>query len=390
MIVSILGHGVVGKGVWDMLQGRSEFTVRNVLVKKGEKTEPYMTESFDDVLKDDSELVIECMGGIDPAFEFASRCIQAGKSFISSNKALVAAHGIELAAMAREKGVSFLFSAACGGAIPILQNLCLARKSDSILWAGGILNGTTNYILDSMDRRGLSFADALSEARALGYAEADPTADISGMDTMRKIMLISMVAYDVLPNSDYSLEGIQDVSSADFAVAKDMGYTIRLMGRCGLSQSGRLYAYVQPVLCPAADLFAGVRKNINLAQYQGQNSGLMGFSGQGAGRYPTASAILRDVWSMLSGQKQMLEEKCLVGYACNDSAECEKAFFVRLKDKLADQLGSKVGIERTIRQSDGFSFVITRNVTIKAMHDAIAELRCGGHDIFFAEMKEEA
>lgn len=390
MIVSILGHGVVGKGVRDMLQGRSEFTIRNVLVKKGEKTEPFMVESFDEVWKDDSELVIECMGGVDPAFEFASKCIQAGKSFISSNKALVAAHGIELAAMAREKGVSFLFSAACGGAIPILQNLCLARKSDSILWAGGILNGTTNYILDSMDRRGLSFADALSEARTLGYAEADPTADISGMDTMRKIMLISMVAYDVLPNSDYNLEGIQSVSDRDFAVAKDMGYTIRLMGRCGLSRSGRLYAYVQPVLCPAADLFAGVRKNTNLAQYQGQNSGLMGFSGQGAGRYPTASAILRDVWSVLSGQKQMLDPKCLVGFARNDSAECEKAFFVRLENKLAEQLGSKVGIEKAIRQSDGFSFVITRNVTIKAMHDEIAELRRGGHDIFFAEMKEEA
>lgn len=390
MVVSILGHGIVGKGVWDMLQGRSEFTVRNVLVKKGEKTEPFMVESFDEVWKDDSELVIECMGGVDPAFEFASKCIQAGKNFISSNKALVAAHGIELAAMAREKGVSFLFSAACGGAIPILQNLCLARKSDSILWAGGILNGTTNFILDSMDRRGLLFDDALSEARALGYAEADPTADISGMDTMRKIMLISMVAYDVLPNSDYNLEGIQSVSDKDFAVANAMGYTIRLMGRCGLSQSGRLYAYVQPVLCPATDIFAGVRKNTNLAQYQGQSSGLMGFSGQGAGRYPTASAILRDVWSVLAGQKQMLDEKCLVGFARNDSAECEKSFFVRIDEDLEKQLEEKVGIERIVRKSDCFSFVITRTVSVRDMHDAVSELRRGGRNIFFAEMKEEA
>ena len=390
MVVSILGHGIVGKGVWDMLQGRSEFTVRNVLVKKGEKTEPFMVESFDEVWKDDSELVIECMGGVDPAFEFASKCIQAGKSFISSNKALVAAHGIELAAMAREKGVSFLFSAACGGAIPILQNLYLARKSDSILWAGGILNGTTNFILDSMDRRGLSFDDALSEARALGYAEADPTADISGMDTMRKIMLISMVAYDVLPNSDYNLEGIQSVTDKDFSVANAMGYTIRLMGRCGLSQSGRLYAYVQPVLCPATDIFAGVRKNTNLAQYQGQNSGLMGFSGQGAGRYPTASAILRDLWSVLAGQKQMLDEKCLVGFARNDSAECEKSFFVRIDEDLTKQLEERVGIERIVKKTDGFSFVITRTVSVRDMHDAVSELRRGGRNIFFAEMKEEA
>ena len=390
MVVSILGHGIVGKGVWDMLQGRSEFTVRNVLVKKGEKTEPFMVESFDEVWKDDSELVIECMGGVDPAFEFASKCIRAGKSFISSNKALVAAHGIELAAMARKEGVAFLFSAACGGAIPILQNLCLARKSDSILWAGGILNGTTNFILDSMDRRGLPFDDALAEARALGYAEADPTADISGMDTMRKIMLISMVAYDVLPNSDYNLEGIQSVTDKDFSVAKAMGYTIRLMGRCGLSQSGRLYAYVQPVLCPATDIFAGVRKNTNLAQYQGSNSGLMGFSGQGAGRYPTASAILRDVWSVLSGQKQMLDNNCLVGFARNDSAECEKSFFVRIDDDLAKHLEERIGIERVVRKSDGFSYVITRTVTVRDMHDAVSELRRGGRNIFFAEMKEEA
>ena len=390
MVVSILGHGIVGKGVWEMLQGRSEFIIRNVLVKKGEKTESFMTESFDDVYTDDSELVIECMGGVNPAFEFASKCIQAGKRFISSNKALVAAHGIELAAMAREKGVSFLFSAACGGAIPILQNLCLARRSDSIIWAGGILNGTTNYILDAMDSRDLSFDAALSEAKALGYAEADPTADISGMDTMRKIMLMSMVAYDVLPDTDYNLEGIRNVSDRDFSVVKDMGYTIRLMGRCGLSQSGRLYAYVQPVLCPASDLFAGVRRNTNLAQYLGQNSGLMGFSGQGAGRYPTASAILRDVWSVLSGQKQMLDQKCLVGFARNDCTECEKAFFVRLEDSLTDQLEERIGIERTIRCTDGFCFVITRKVTIKTMHETISELRHGGHDIFFAEMKEEA
>ena len=179
-------------------------------------------------------------------------------------------------------------------------------------------------------------------------------------------------------------------SDKDFSVANEMGCTIRLMGRCGLSRSGRLYAYVQPVLCPVTDIFAGVRRNTNLAQYQGQNSGLMGFSGQGAGRYPTASAILRDVWSVLSGQKQMLDGKCLVGFARNDSVECEKSFFVRLEDDLTAQLEEKVGIERLLKQSAGFSFAITRRVTVKDMHDAVAELRRGGRSIFFAELKEEA
>lgn len=390
MIISILGHGVVGKGVWDMLQNRSEFTIRNVLVKKGEKTASFMVESFDEVLGDDSELVIECMGGVDPAFKFTSECLKAGKSLITSNKALVAAHGIELMELARERNLSFLFSAACGGAIPILQNLHLARRSDSILWAGGILNGTTNFILDSMDRLGLSFDDALAQAKALGYAEADPTADLSGMDTMRKIMLMSMVAYDVLPNSDYNLEGIQNVSASDFEVAKELGCTIRLLGRCGLAASGRLYSYVQPVLCPLSDIFAGVRLNTNLAQYQGKNSGLMGFSGQGAGRYPTASAILRDVWSVLGGQKQMLEKKCLVGFACNDAAECARSYFVRIDDEGLEKLSGKVGVQRIVRKDNGKTFAITDKVTIKVMHDAISELRSKGHVVFFAEMKEEA
>ena len=239
MKVSILGHGVVGKGVWEMLKSNPGYEIRNVLVKKGEKSADFMTESFDAVLADDSDLVIECMGGIDPAFEFTSKCLEAGKSIISSNKALVAAHGIDLMNIALRKGKAFLFSAACGGAIPILQNLCLARRTDEILWAGGILNGTTNYILDSMDRRNMSFEDALAEAKALGYAEFDPTADISGLDTLRKIMLISMVAYDVLPNSDYNIEGIQNVTALDFEVAKELGCTIRLVGKCGLARIKR-------------------------------------------------------------------------------------------------------------------------------------------------------
>ncbi len=387
MKVSILGHGVVGKGVWDMLQGNPLYDVRNVLVKKGEKTADFMVESFDKVLEDDSELVVECMGGVDPAFEFASKSIEAGKSFITSNKALVAAHGIDLLRLALKNKKAFLFSAACGGAIPILQNLCLARKTDRILWAGGILNGTTNYILDSMDRRGMGFDDALAEAKALGYAEFDPTADISGMDTMRKIILISMVAYDVLPNSDYNVEGIQSVSAEDFAVAKELGCTIRLVGRCGLANSGRLYAYVQPMVFPRSDFHAGVCSNINLAQYEGKNSGVMSFMGQGAGRYPTASAILRDMTSLVDGQMHMLTDKCIVGFACNDTAECEGSYFVRLESKFKDELKDKAGISKCIKEQGEFCYVVTEAVTVKTMHDAAAELRRKGANLFFAQMK---
>ncbi|MBO4717053.1 MAG: homoserine dehydrogenase [Spirochaetales bacterium] len=389
MKVSILGHGVVGKGVWEMLKSNPGYEIRNVLVKKGEKSADFMTESFDAVLADDSDLVIECMGGIDPAFEFTSKCLEAGKSIISSNKALVAAHGIDLMNIALRKGKAFLFSAACGGAIPILQNLCLARRTDEILWAGGILNGTTNYILDSMDRRNMSFEDALAEAKALGYAEFDPTADISGLDTLRKIMLISMVAYDVLPNSDYNIEGIQNVSALDFEVAKELGCTIRLVGKCGLAGSGRLYAYVQPLLCDKDSAYSGIRSNINLARYEGKNSGLMSFMGQGAGRYPTASAILRDVTSVSDGQRQMLTEKCLVGFPYNNSKECERNYFIRLDSQsFAAQIGG-IPVKRVICEREGYVFAVTEAVTVKAMHDLAAELRRHGAKLFFAEKKED-
>ncbi len=389
MKVSILGHGVVGKGVWEMLKSNPGYEICSVLVKKGEKSADFMTESFDTVLADDSDLVIECMGGIDPAFEFTSKCLEAGKSIISSNKALVAAHGIDLMNNALRKGKAFLFSAACGGAIPILQNLCLARRTDEILWAGGILNGTTNYILDSMDRRGMSFEDALAEAKALGYAEFDPTADISGLDTLRKIMLISMVAYDVLPNSDYNIEGIENVTALDFEVAKELGCTIRLIGKCGLAGSGRLYAYVQPLLCDKDSAYSGIRSNINLARYEGKNSGIMSFMGQGAGRYPTASAILRDVTSVSDGQRQMLTEKCLVGFPYNNSKECERNYFIRLDaESFASQIGS-VPVKKVICERDGYVFAVTEAVTVKAMHDLASELRRHGAKLFFAEKKED-
>ena len=389
MKVSILGHGVVGKGVWEMLKNNSGFEIRNVLVKKGEKSADFMTEDFEDVVKDDSELVIECMGGIDPAYKFTSSCLEAGKSVISSNKALVAAHGIDLMNIARRKGKAFIFSAACGGAIPILQNLCLARRTDRIIWAGGILNGTTNYILDSMDRRGLGFDEALAEAKALGYAEADPTADISGMDTLRKIMLISMVAFDVLPNSDYNIEGIQSVSALDFEVADELGCTIRLIGKCGLAGSGRLYAYVQPALCDRSSAYAGIRSNINLARYEGQNSGVMSFMGQGAGRYPTASAMLRDVTSVSDGQLQMLTEKCLVGFPYNDAKECEHHYLVRIDEASFGALKASAQLRHVVCEKKGYVFAVTEPITVKSMHDLAAELRRRGAKLFFAEKRED-
>ena len=197
-------------------------------------------------------------------------------------------------------------------------------------------------------------------------------------------MLISMVAFDVLPNSDYNIEGITNVTALDFDFAREHGCTIRLIGKCGLAGSGRLYAYVQPILCNGESAYAGIRSNINLARYEGQNSGVMSFMGQGAGRYPTASAILRDVTSVTDGQKQMLTDRCLVGFPYNDAPECARNYFIRI-DASADALKGSIPVQTVLGEKDGCTFAVTQSITVKAMHDAVAELRRHGSKVFFAE-----
>ena len=252
MKVTVLGYGTVGVGVCAMLEAAEGLEQGKVLVRPGKADKPFKVCSIEEICADESvEAVVEVMGGVEPAYSYVSAALRAGKHAVTSNKALVAAHGPELARLAAEKGVGFLFSAACGGAVPFLHNLALAAESDRIVSLGGILNGTTNYMLDSMQRRGMDYAEALREAQALGYAEADPTADVSGLDALRKIMLACAVAYDKLPCEGFSLEGIESVTAADVAHFRTKGLVLRLLVRGGESEDGRLYAFVQPVLLAA-------------------------------------------------------------------------------------------------------------------------------------------
>lgn len=389
MKISVLGYGVVGKGVYEMLQACPEHVVSSVLVRPKKVEKSWMVDSIDSVLEDPSSVVVECMGGTEPAFEFTSRCLEAGKSVITSNKALVASHGIDLMHKALDKNLAFLFSAACGGAIPILQNLYCAKQTDSIINAGGILNGTTNYILDCMESRALSFESALSEAQALGYAELDPTADLSGLDTLRKIMLISMVAYDTLPIDGYNIEGIQNVCDSDFSFARANNCTIRLVGKTGLDKNGKLYAYVEPVMCKKTHSFASVSVNNNLAFYTGKNAGYMTFCGQGAGRYPTASAVLRDIFSVSSGQKQMLSPSCKTGLVFNGSKECEHSYVLRCeKEAIGVILALVPDCELLVKKEDT-CYLSVRNIGVKKMHESVGVCREKGMKVFFAACDED-
>lgn len=381
MKVSVLGYGTVGVGVCSMLEKAEGLELAKVLVRPGKEDKPFKVSSIEAICADESvEAVVEVMGGVEPAFSYACAALRAGKHFVTSNKALVAAHGDELSRLAKEQGVGFLFSAACGGAVPFLHNLALAAESDRILSIGGILNGTTNFMLDAMQRRGMDYADALREAQALGYAEADPTADVSGLDALRKIMLACAVAYDQLPDEGFCREGIESVTAADVKHFQQKGLVLRLLVSGGLDERGKLYAFVQPCLLPQTAAEASVLQNFNMAKYRGENAGDIILIGQGAGRYPTASAVVRDLSDLLHGRREMMKSSCVRVAADNSAVKCR--YYVRLN---AADLGELPLAER---ESDGALVRgVTESLPVSAMHTFAAALREKGGSIFFAAME---
>ena len=382
MKVALLGFGTVGVGVYGMLDGAYELEQGPVLVRPGKDDSFFKVTEIEKIVNDPSVgAVAEVMGGIEPAYSYVSAALAAGKHVVTSNKALVAAHGPELAELAEKNNVAFLFSAACGGGVPFLHNLALATESDKILSVGGILNGTTNYMLDAMQRRGMDYGDALKDAQRLGYAEADPTADVSGLDALRKIMLACAVAYDQLPAEGLNNEGIESLNAADVTHFKARGLTCRLLASGGLSDEGRVYAFVEPVLLPASAAECAVLDNFNLARYQGENSGAIILIGQGAGRWPTASAVVRDLSCILQGQRTMMQAGCPRVKA--DNSACSRVYYVRLPARFEDMLPLKEA------EKDGDLLrAVTEPMPVSAMHEAAAKLRQAGAEVFFAAMGE--
>lgn len=307
--VAILGFGVVGSGVAEVLdtngrhiEGKVDDLIRlkYILDVRDFPDSPFAGKVVHDfsVIEQDPEvsIVVETIGGAKAALDFTRRALQAGKSVITSNKELVAEHGCELLRLAQEKGVSYLFEASVGGGIPIIRPLNQCLAANEIEEITGILNGTTNYILTRMIRAGLSFDDALREAQANGYAEQDPTADIEGHDACRKICILAALAFGqhVYPDQ-VPTQGIRGVTLADVAYADSCGYKIKLLGRAIREGEGKLCAFVAPHLVPASNPLSGVEDVFNAISVTGNAIGDVMFYGRGAGKLPTASAVVADV-----------------------------------------------------------------------------------------------
>ena len=383
MKVAVLGYGTVGVGVYEMLKAAKGLEAGPVLVRPGKENEAFKVSSIEKITEDPSvDAVAEVMGGVEPAFTYAMAAIRAGKHFVTSNKALVAAKGVELNRAAKEAGVSFLFSAACGGGVPFLHNLARAAQTDEILSVGGILNGTTNFMLDQMQSTGKDYAAALKEAQELGYAEADPKADVTGLDALRKIMLACAVAWGVLPQDGLLNEGIDSLSAADVKDFMARGRVCRLVASGQRAADGRISAYVEPVLVRAGDAESAVLKNYNMARYEGKNAGPIAMIGQGAGRYPTASAVLRDLSGICAGEAAMFPADCVDGSADNSAAA--HAYYVRLPKACGDLFPAA-----KVLADDGKELrILTEEISVQKMHESAAALRKAGHAVFFAAVRE--
>ncbi len=304
MKIGLLGFGVVGRGVYDLVADRDDIQVAKVVcLEDVTLPDAEVTKDFQSVLDDESiDTVVEAMGGLHPAYEFVRAAMEAGKNIVTSNKALVANFYDELIPLAEEKGLLFRCTAAVGGGIGWLSELERARRSQKIQQVGGIMNGTCNYILDSMTRLGLDYADALSQAQALGYAEANPTTDVEGIDTWHKVILSSNIAFGVsLDPETVPVTGISRITAGDIEAFTENGYVCKLVST-GIMGDGKVSAFVQPTLFPVGAPEAAVPANYNLITLIGSASGRMSFYGQGAGRYPTAYNVVQDCTDILAGK----------------------------------------------------------------------------------------
>ena len=307
--VAILGFGTVGSGVAEVLSKNSrgiarrsggEIQVKYILDVRDFPDSPFKDCFVKDfsIIENDPEVdvVVETIGGAKVALEFTTRALKAGTSVVSSNKELVATHGYELLQLAKANGVSYLFEASVGGGIPILRPLTNCLAANEVEQITGILNGTTNYILTRMIKAGLTFEQALKEAQDNGYAEKDPTADVDGHDACRKICILSALAcgQHVYPQQ-VPTQGIREVTLADVAYADSCGYKIKLLGRCLREPEGKVCAFVAPHLVSCENPLAGVEDVFNAIAVTGNAVGDVMFYGRGAGKLPTASAVVADV-----------------------------------------------------------------------------------------------
>lgn len=400
---ALLGMGTVGGGVYKLLERRKEempakiqaeleiskVLVRNLSKKREGVPEGVLTDDWESIVKDpEISIVIELMGGIEPARTYILQALEAGKHVVTANKDLMATHGRELMDAAERHGCDLQFEAAVAGGIPIIRPLKECLAGNDITEVMGIVNGTTNYILTKMTNEGMDFEDALKKAQELGFAEADPTADIEGLDAGRKMAILASIAFHSrVTFDDVDVKGITGITSKDIQYAKEFGYTLKLLG-VARNTDGEIEVGVFPMMIPSTHPLANVNDSFNAVFVHGDAVDDAMFQGRGAGEFPTASAVMGDI---IAVARNMQYDCCgRIGCSCyknlplKEKGEARHRYFLRLivEDRtgilagVAGVLGNNnVSINQVIQKPavDGVAelVVITDKVETRHLHDAL-------------------
>lgn len=386
--VAVLGYGTVGSGVVEVieknkekinLRSDAELNVKYILDLRDFPGDPYEDKVVHDIniILDDPEVKIVCetMGGIEPAFTFSKRALELGKSVCTSNKELVAAHGPELLEIARANNCNYLFEASVGGGIPIIRPMNYSLTAEKIESITGILNGTTNYILTKMEREGADFSEVLKEAQEKGYAERNPEADVEGHDACRKIAILSsLMTGKYVKYQDIYTEGITKISAEDFRYAKELQTSIKLLGM-SKDTAGGYEAMVAPFMISDDHPLHAVNGVFNAIFVHGNMLGDSMFYGRGAGKLPTASAVVSDVVDCARHLGKTIiciwdkEEVALKDY--RDSS---KQFFLRVKREGLERAKELFEIEKVIEIVEGEAGLVTKEITEREFEEKASKL----------------
>lgn len=404
MQIGIMGLGPVGTGVVELIEKNNDtitkrigdrINIKKVLVQNLNKERPTLvegkiTDKFEDILEDeDISIIVEVMGGEEPAHTYIRKALSRGKHVITANKEVISKHGKELLELSAEKNVNLLFEASVGGGIPIIRPMKQCLSANEITKIIGILNGTTNYILSQMSERGKSFSEALKEAQLKGYAESDPTNDVKGFDAARKLAILSSIVFNtrITPEQVYT-EGIDSISPADIQYAREMGSVIKLIA-IGKKHENSVEVSVTPVLLREDHPLASVAGTFNAIMVEGDAVGPVMFYGLGAGKMPTASAVVADIMEAIKHKNgSKIHCTCYNHLNVMDAGAATTSFYLRLRvldrpgvlSKIAGAFGenqislSKV-FQKNTMNGPAEIVIVTYDVPFQNLQDALSEIQ---------------
>ncbi|WP_125772525.1 homoserine dehydrogenase [Companilactobacillus furfuricola] len=367
MKIAILGFGTVVKGVYEIVKKANvqtqNLSVSHIFIRKNKKRIlPEMTDDIDEILEDkQTDVVVEALGGIEPAHEFILKALKQGKHVITANKAVIALYLKEFTDAARENNVKFYFEASVGGGIPWIQGLEKALRIDSVNSISGIFNGTSNFILDQMSKNGESFEEVLQKAQELGYAEADPSADIDGIDVANKLCISADIAYNINIQDRKNLPvfGIRNITAKDVDFFDKNGYSVKLIGRT--HQKGNQFDYVvEPTLFVKHTLEANTPDNYNLISLNGDTIGKLDFFGQGAGMFPTANAVVQDLLD-IKEEKDHLKR--------NFESKMEYNPELTSADYLVRSAANIASLFKDYAPTQKDNYIVVHNIPVGKMHE---------------------